>query len=77
MAQDGGQKRPLDDPEEANGGALVAVKKPRQEGSLVVASKRPEIKAVRRSNYSRRREGPRACLQHWPAASGRRRRRQR
>lgn len=46
MADGGAQKRPLDDPEDANGGALVAVKKARQEDSLVVASKRPEIKAV-------------------------------
>ena len=46
MADGGAHKRPLDDPEDANGGALVAVKKARQEDSLVVASKRPEIKAV-------------------------------
>ena len=46
MADGGAHKRPLD--EDANGGALVAVKKARQDSELVVASKRPEIKSVRR-----------------------------
>lgn len=63
MADGGAQKRPLDDPEDANGGALVAVKKARQEDSLVVASKRPEIKAVscRHGGSTARRLAARPC----------------